>query len=71
MTRLCIVLATLVVIARARIALLPGWVVPLPVLILAAETVFVAAAAAWLVLYLRANRTGTAAPCPVGERSVP
>lgn len=36
MTRLCIIVAALAVIARARVPVLPGWVVPLPVLLTAA-----------------------------------
>jgi hypothetical protein len=49
MTKLCILIAALAIIARARVALLPGWVVPVPVLILAAELTACAALIAWVV----------------------
>ena len=49
MTKLCILAAALAVIARARVAVLPGWVVPLPALILIAELTACAAFVAWLV----------------------
>ena len=49
MTKLCILAVALAVIARARVAVLPGWIVPLPVLILAAEITACAAFIAWLV----------------------
>jgi hypothetical protein len=48
MTKLCILLAAVAVIARARVAVLPGWVVPLPVLLLAAAVTGCAAFIAWL-----------------------
>jgi hypothetical protein len=47
MTRLCILLSALAVIARTRVALLPGWVVPLPVLLTAALLAAAVAAVAW------------------------
>jgi fatty acid desaturase len=47
-TRLCIIVAALAMIARARVAVLPGWVVPLPVLILAAAVVLCASAVAFM-----------------------
>jgi hypothetical protein len=47
-TRLCILLTALAVIARARVAVLPGWVVPVPVLILAAVALLAAAAVAFM-----------------------
>ncbi len=39
MTRLCILFTALAVIARTRVTVLPGWVVPLPALLLAAVIV--------------------------------
>jgi hypothetical protein len=51
MTRLCIILAALALIARARVAILPGWVVPLPVLITAALVIVCATVVAWIVLH--------------------
>lgn len=64
MTKLCILLAAVAVIARARVAMLPGWVVPLPVLLLAAELTAVAALVAWLAHW--AHRP---APAPDGAPS--
>ena len=58
--RLWVLIVALAVIARARVAVLPGWVVPLPVLILAAQLIACAAFVAWLVT--RARR-----PVPAGE----
>ena len=52
MTRLCILAAALAVIARTRVAGLPGWGVPLPVRILAALLTVSAAAVTWLVVRL-------------------
>ena len=63
MTKLCILAAALAVIARARVAILPGWVVPLPALILIAELTACAAFVAWLVH--RARRPA-APPDPAG-----
>jgi hypothetical protein len=51
MTRLCIILAALAMIARARVAIVPGWVVPLPVLITAALFIVCATVTAWIVLH--------------------
>ena len=47
--KLWVLIVALAVIARARVAVLPGWVVPLPVLVLAAEITACAAFIAWLV----------------------
>jgi hypothetical protein len=52
--RLCILAAALAIIARAKVAMLPGWVVPLPALILTAELTACAALMAWLIA--RAHR---------------
>ena len=49
--KLIILLALLAVIGRARVAVLPGWVVPLPVLIVAALFVVCAAVVAWAALH--------------------
>jgi hypothetical protein len=49
--KLVILLALLAVIARARVAVLPGWVVPLPVLIFAALLIVCATVVAWLALH--------------------
>jgi hypothetical protein len=64
MTKLCILLAAVAVIARARVAVLPGWVVPLPVLVLAAELTACAAFVAWLI-----HRAHRPAPAPDGAPS--
>ena len=57
--KLWVLIVALAVIARARVAVLPGWVVPLPVLVLIAELTACAAFVAWLVY--RAHRP---APSP-------
>ena len=62
--KLWVLIVALAVIARARVAVLPGWVVPLPVLVLAAEMTACAAFVAWLVC--RAHRP---APAPDGAPS--
>jgi hypothetical protein len=68
MTRLCILAAALALIARARVAVLPGWVVPLPVLLTAALFAVCAVAVAWTVLHTpRVWRTDGTAPDPAGE----
>ncbi len=51
MTRLCIIVAALALIARARVAIVPGWVVPLPVLITAALFIVCATVVAWVALH--------------------
>jgi len=61
-TRLSILLAALAVIARTRVAVLPGWVVPVPALILAAEIIACAAGITWLVLRLRSEARPRTAP---------
>ena len=63
MIKLCILAVALAIIARARVAILPGWVVPLPVLVLAAEITACAAFIAWLVHRARP------APAPAGAPS--
>ena len=59
--KLWVLIVALAVIARARVAVLPGWVVPLPALILAAEITACAALIAWLAC--RARRPAPA-PAP-------
>jgi len=51
--KLCVLVVALAVIARTRVAILPGWVVPLPVLIVAAELGVCAVLAAWLICQAR------------------
>lgn len=51
MTRLCVLITALAVIARTRVPVLPGWVVPLPVLIVAAVLALSAATVAWIVVH--------------------
>ncbi len=64
--KLWMLAVALAVIARARVAVLPGWVVPLPVLILAAEITVCATVIAWLIL--RARHTAPS-PEPAGGPS--
>jgi hypothetical protein len=49
-TRLLVLLAILVVIARSHVTLLPGWTVPLPALLIFSELLAVAGLAAWLLI---------------------
>ena len=51
--KLVIVAVALAVIARARVAVPPCWVVPLPVLILAAVLAACAACVAWVMCQAR------------------
>lgn len=60
--RLMILAAALAVVARARVALLPGWVVPVPVVFLAVALSGTVTLAALLVLRFR----GTPAPAAAG-----
>ena len=64
--KLWVLIVALAVIARARVAVLPGWVVPLPVLVLAAEITACAAFVAWLIH--RAHRPAPS-PDPAGAPS--
>ena len=63
-TKLCLLAVALAVIARARVALLPGWVVPLPVLLLLAELAACAVLVAWLV---RQARRESRLPAPAAD----
>jgi len=47
--KLCILAVALIIIAYTRVTVLPGWVVPLPALIVAAELIACAAFLAWLI----------------------
>jgi hypothetical protein len=67
MTRLCIILAALALIARARVAILPGWVVPLPVLIVAALLIVCATVVAWLALHTPRAWIAPGPPKTAGE----
>ena len=64
--KLWMLAVAMAVIARARVAVLPGWVMPLPVLILAAEITVCATVIAWLIL--RARHTAPS-PEPAGGPS--
>jgi hypothetical protein len=66
-TRLCIMLAALALIARARVTVLPGWVVPLPVLLTAALFALCVTTVAWVALYTPRMRPVPAAPETAGE----
>ena len=69
--RLLAVLFALAVIARARVALLPGWVVPVPAVFLAVTLAAAGMLAASIVLRMRYDRVpldppaGPAAPAEV------
>jgi hypothetical protein len=65
--KLIILLALLAVIGHARVAVLPGWVVPLPVLIMAALLTVCATVVAWATLHTPRTRTATRPPEPAGE----
>ncbi len=62
--KLWVLIVALAVIARARVAVLPGWVVPVPVLLLAAELAACTAFVAWLI-----HRAHHPAPAPDGAPS--
>lgn len=64
--KLWVLIVALAVIARARVAVLPGWVVPLPVLLLAAQITACTAVIAWLIV--RGRRPVLAAE-PAGSPS--
>jgi hypothetical protein len=66
-TKLCVLLTALAVIARARVTVLPGWVVPLPVLLTAALFALCATVVAWAVLHTPRMWPVPAAPEPAGE----
>jgi hypothetical protein len=65
--KLAVLFVALALIARVRVAVLPGWVVPLPVLIVAAEFVLCAALVAWTALAAPARVVTVAAPGASGE----
>jgi len=68
-TRLCILVTALAVIARTRVSVLPGWVVPVPALILAAVLALCAALTAVVVLRVRADRVRLPWPEPAAPGS--
>jgi hypothetical protein len=49
-TRLLVLLAILVVIARSRVTLVPGWTIPLPALLIFGELLAVAGLVTWLLI---------------------
>lgn len=65
--KLLILLALLAVIGRARVAVLPGWVVPLPVLIVAALFIACAAVVAWVALHTPRAWVAPGPAEPAGE----
>lgn len=66
--RVLALFVVLALIARVRVAILPGWVVPLPVLIVFAEFVLCATVVAWTVLAAPARViTAAASPDAAGE----
>jgi hypothetical protein len=72
MSRLCLIVLALVVIARTRVPVLPGWVVPVPVLLLAAALALCAAVTGLVVLRVRADaRTGRPWPDPAAPSTAP
>jgi hypothetical protein len=66
--KLVVLAVMLAVIARARVAILPGWTVPLPALILAAGITACAAFVAWLIHQAR-REPGYSGPSPEGAPS--
>src|SRR5260370_156486 len=58
--KLWVLAVALAVIARARVAVLPGWIGPLPALLVAAEITVCVTVIAWLILRARHH-----APSPV------
>lgn len=55
-------------IARARVAVLPGWVVPLQVLLTAALFVLCVTVVAWAVLHTPRTWVTSGSPEPARER---
>jgi hypothetical protein len=51
---LCIIVAALAVVTQARVPLLPGWMVPVPVVLLLTALALAASLAALIVLQARA-----------------
>ena len=68
-SKILLLLVALALIARVRVAILPGWVVPLPVLIVAAEFVLCLALVAWAALAAPARVITIAAPETAGAGS--
>ncbi len=63
---LLIIVLALAVIANARVALLPGWVVPVPAVLLAVTLAAAGMFAAWIVVRLRFDRMPLPAPAGAG-----
>jgi hypothetical protein len=57
-------MSALAVIANARVALLPGWVVPVPAVLLAMSLCAVGALAALIVIRVRDDRVCCPYPAP-------
>jgi hypothetical protein len=68
--KLLILVAALAVIANARVALLPGWVVPVPVVFLAVALAVVGALAALLVLRFRGTPVPPVPAAPSAPRVI-
>lgn len=66
-SKLIALLVALALIARVRVAILPGWVVPLPVLLVAAEFALCAAVVAWTAMATQARAATLAPPDGSGE----
>ena len=49
MTRLCILFAALALIARTRVPVLPGWLIPLPVVLTVALLALAVTVATWTI----------------------
>jgi hypothetical protein len=69
LAKLLILITGLAVIANARVALLPGWVVPVPAVFMATAVALLAAIAAALARQIRADRTPR--PEPPDRRESP
>lgn len=69
-SKLVILVAALAVIARARVALLPGWVVPVPVVFLAVALAVTVALAALLVLRFHGTPAPSAPAAPTARRVI-
>lgn len=65
---LCIIVAALAVITQARVPLLPGWMVPVPVVLLLTALALAASLAALIVLRAH-DVVRVSAPSPAPERA--
>lgn len=64
---LLIIVSALAVIAKARVALAPGWVVPVPAVFLAITLITAGELAALIVLRQRTYRTPDPSTGPAGD----